>query len=146
MLAAESNNPYPHILIEAPNASLVGLTVVKKHFNCCHQEYKLTQVYLLNGWGRKLFLPTFKGKHYKQIFGTAMGSPVSIVVDNLVMEDVEKQQHSGSTFFNIFIPLSTKISPTFHSPPKIWKRYVDDTFVMIHKNSVEDFFGSFKHF
>ena len=38
------------------------------------------------------------------------------------MEDVEKRALS-----------------TFHSPPKIWKRYVDDTFVIIHKNSVEDF-------
>ena len=65
---------------------------------------------------------TFRGKHYKQIFGTAMGSPVSTVVANLVMEDVEKRALS-----------------TFHSPPKIWKRYVDDTFVIIHKNSVEDF-------
>ena len=65
---------------------------------------------------------TFRGKHYKQIFGTAMGSPVSIVIANLIMEDVEKRALS-----------------TFHSPPKVWKRYVDDTFVIIHKNSVEDF-------
>jgi len=28
---------------------------------------------------------TFRGKHYKQVFGTAMGSPVSSVVANLVM-------------------------------------------------------------
>ena len=33
---------------------------------------------------------TFRGKHYKQVFGTAMGSPVSSVVANLVMEDIEK--------------------------------------------------------
>ena len=65
---------------------------------------------------------TFRGKHYKQIFGTAMGSPVSAMIANLIMEDVEKRALS-----------------TFHSPPKIWKRYVDDTFVIIHKNSVEDF-------
>ena len=65
---------------------------------------------------------TFRGKHYKQIFGTAMGSPVSTVIANLIMEDVEKRALS-----------------TFHSPTKIWKRYVDDTFVIIHKNSIEDF-------
>ena len=58
---------------------------------------------------------TFQGK----IFGTAMGSPVSTVIANLIMEDVEKRALS-----------------TFHSPPKIWKRYVDGTFVIIHKNSV----------
>ena len=43
----------------------------------------------------------FSGKHYKQIFSTATGSPVSTVVANLVMEDVKK------------IALST-----FHSPQK----------------------------
>ena len=50
----------------------------------------------------------FREKHYKQIFGTAMGSPVSIVVANLVLEDAEK-----------------RALLTFHSPPKIWKHYVD---------------------
>ena len=51
-----------------------------------------------------------------------MGYPVSTVIANLIMEDVEKRALS-----------------TFHSPPKVWKRFVDDTFVIIHKNSVEDF-------
>ena len=32
----------------------------------------------------------FRGKVYKQVHGTAMGSPVSVVVANLVMEDVEE--------------------------------------------------------
>ena len=54
---------------------------------------------------------TFRGKHYKHIFGTSMGSPVSTVVANLVTENVEK----------------TALS-TFHLPPKIWKHYVDDIF------------------
>ena len=34
---------------------------------------------------------TFRGKVYKQVRGTAMGSPVSVVVANLVMEDVEER-------------------------------------------------------
>ena len=33
---------------------------------------------------------TFRGKVYKQMHRTAMGSPVSVVVANLVMEDVEE--------------------------------------------------------
>ena len=32
---------------------------------------------------------TFRGKHYKQVFATAMGSAVSSVVANLVMENIE---------------------------------------------------------
>ena len=52
----------------------------------------------------------FEGKVYRQIHGTAMGSPVSVVVANLVMEDVEQEALS-----------------TFHTPPRFWRRYVDDT-------------------
>ena len=65
---------------------------------------------------------TFREKHYIQTFGAKMGSPVSTVVANLVIEDNKKRALS-----------------TFYFPPKIWKRYVDDTFVIINKNSVEDF-------
>ena len=39
-----------------------------------------------------------------------MGSPVSVVVANLVMEDIEQKALS-----------------TFHSPPRFWKWYVDNT-------------------
>ena len=34
---------------------------------------------------------TFREGFYKQIFGIAMGSPVSVVTANLVMEDVEQK-------------------------------------------------------
>ena len=34
---------------------------------------------------------SFRGKVYRQVHGTAMGSPVSVVVANLVMEDVEER-------------------------------------------------------
>ena len=53
----------------------------------------------------------FRGKMYQQIHGTAMGSPISVVVANLVMEDVE-----------------VRALTTFHSPPRFWRHYVDDTF------------------
>ena len=33
----------------------------------------------------------FRNKFFRQIHGTAMGSPVSVVMTNLVMEDVEKR-------------------------------------------------------
>jgi len=32
---------------------------------------------------------SFQGQLYKQVFGTAMGSPVCVAVANLVMKDVE---------------------------------------------------------
>ena len=31
----------------------------------------------------------YNGTYYQQVFGTAMGSPVSAVLANMVMEDVE---------------------------------------------------------
>ena len=31
----------------------------------------------------------FEGTYYKQVFGTEMGSPVSAVIANLVIEDTE---------------------------------------------------------
>ena len=42
---------------------------------------------------------SFKGRFYKQIHGTAMGSPVSVVVANLCMEVLETK--AVSTFLNI---------------------------------------------
>ena len=64
----------------------------------------------------------FKGNVYQQVFGTAMGSPVSVVVANLVMEDVEERALA-----------------TFSDPPQFWKRYVDDICVAINRNKIQDF-------
>ena len=54
-----------------------------------------------------------------------MGSPASVsaVIPNLYMEDFEEEQALSSV-------------PT---APKIWKRYVDDTFTILKRNHVEDF-------
>ena len=68
----------------------------------------------------------FHGKFYHQIFGFAMGSPISVIIANLVMENVE--EGAMSTFLN---------------PPKFWRRYVDDTFVIIKKKTEVD--GFHKH-
>ena len=64
----------------------------------------------------------FRGKAYQQVHGTAMGSPVSVVIANLEMEDVEQRALA-----------------TFHSPPRFWKRYVDDTFTVLPCNRVQEF-------
>ena len=49
-----------------------------------------------------------------------MGSPISVVIANLVMEYVKQKSIS-----------------LFSSSPKLWKRFVDDTFVIIQTNKVD---------
>ena len=61
-------------------------------------------------------------KIYKQIHGCAMGSPVSPVVANLCMEAIEEVAINTSEI-----------------QPKIWKRYVDDSFCIIKRNAVNSF-------
>jgi len=63
---------------------------------------------------------SFRGKVYQQVQGTAMGSPASVVVTNLMMEDIEERALS-----------------TFHSTPCFWKRYVDDTCTALHPDLTE---------
>ena len=69
----------------------------------------------------------FRNKFFRQIHSTAMGSPVSVVVTNLVMEDVEE-----------------RAIDSFGQPPRVWKRFVDDTFVILYKVAVDKIFYSFK--
>ena len=59
---------------------------------------------------------------YKQVHGCAMGSPVSPIVANLCMEVIEELAINTST-----VAL------------RIWKRYVDDSFVIIKKDAVSFF-------
>ena len=49
-----------------------------------------------------------------------MGSPVSVVVANLVMEEVEE-----------------RAIDSFGQPTRVWKRFVDDTFVILDKIAVD---------
>ena len=65
---------------------------------------------------------TYQGQYYQQTFATAMGSPVSVMVANLVMEYVEQRALSS-----------------FPDPPPFWKRYVDDTCTALHPGKVQAF-------
>ena len=58
--------------------------------------------------------------YYQQVFGTAMGSPVSAVTANIVMEDVEQRALATSP-----------VKPSF------WKRYVHYVVSAVSGNEVE---------
>ncbi|XP_072048938.1 uncharacterized protein [Amphiura filiformis] len=65
---------------------------------------------------------TFKGKIYRQLFGTAMGSPVSPIAANIFMEALEQQAIATA-------PLDCR--------PKLWLRYIDDILEVIQRDSVQ---------
>ena len=65
----------------------------------------------------------FQGSFNEQINGAAMGSPISCIVANLFMEVFE-----------------VKAIQTANNPPKMWKRYVDDTCVILSSASKDEFF------
>ena len=62
---------------------------------------------------------------YKQINGYAMGSPVSLVVDNICMEVNEN------------IAIETTLTK-----PKTWKCFVDESFSIIKKTAITSFLNS----
>ncbi|BHF66487.1 hypothetical protein SprV_0200950400 [Sparganum proliferum] len=63
---------------------------------------------------------TFAGETYEQIKGTPMDSPVSGLVAELVLQELEKIA---------FI----------QNEPVFWRRYVDDTFVIVKKDMLQHF-------
>ena len=64
----------------------------------------------------------FQNQYFEQTKGAAMGSPVSTIVANIYMEAFEDRT----------------INTALH-PPMIWRRNVDDTFV-VQKSHKEEFF------
>ena len=64
----------------------------------------------------------YNGRHYKQLHGTAMGSPVSVVVAEIVMQNIEERALA-----------------TYKRTLPLWLRYVDDTFTAVHKDEIDEF-------
>ena len=65
---------------------------------------------------------TYNNTIYKQVHGCAMGSPVSPVIANLYMEEIEVRAVTNTA-----------------NPPKEWDRYVDDVFSIMKKDAVSTF-------
>ena len=64
----------------------------------------------------------WEGNIYQQKFGVAMGSPVSPIVVNLYMEDLEQKIIATA-------PVDCQ--------PRNWKRYVDDVICLVHKGKAK---------
>ena len=62
----------------------------------------------------------FCGHFFKQTYETTMGSPVSVSIANLAMEDVEER---AQALYDVQLPF--------------WKRYVDDVCTVVPINSVQ---------
>ena len=61
----------------------------------------------------------YRGQHNKQLDGVAMGSPVSPIIPNIFMEDLED-----------------KTFATYDATPRVWYRFVDDVISVVKKHNV----------
>ena len=64
----------------------------------------------------------FQDQIYRQKHGTPMGSPVSVVLAEMMMQKIEDQIENHSFF-----------------TPKLWRRYVDDIICILPKEQVESY-------
>ena len=87
-----------------------------------HTKLTAKQIYDLVKFVLKNSFFVFKGKYYHQISGCAMGSPVSAVIAELVMQRVEK--------------IALETSPV---PIRWWKRYVDDSNACLKQADIQAF-------
>ena len=76
-----------------------------KHIICLLEFYLKNTYFIL------------QGRFYEQVEGAAMGSPISPIIANQDMEAFE-----------------TQVISTAPHPPGLWRRFVDDTCVVIQRH------------
>ena len=74
----------------------------------------------------------YRGTNYAQTYGVPMGSPLSPVIANLVMERLEQQCMSTLTQKQI--------------QPKMYRRYVDDCFCVAEERHIDEILKTFNDF
>ena len=104
-----------------------ALPIIKNKLEQDKELYKRTPMSINNILGLLEFYLCntyflFQGHFYEQIKGAAMGSPVSPVVANLYVEYFENRALTSAV-----------------NPSRLWKRYVDDTCVIIKQSQKEEF-------
>ena len=67
----------------------------------------------------------FRKIFYRQTFGVAMGFPISVIVASLDIESIKNRMLKDFVF-----------------PPRLWLRYIDDTFVVLKKTKLHLFINS----
>ncbi|XP_076671980.1 uncharacterized protein LOC143370931 [Andrena cerasifolii] len=97
---------------------------IKEHSRIDRDDFLRAVKFVLES---NIFL--FKGVYYKQVFGTAMGSPISPVIANIVMERLETISLSKVPFQLIF-----------------YKRYVDDIITCLRLEDLQTLLDIFNGF
>nr|VZI09145.1 unnamed protein product [Spirometra erinaceieuropaei] len=92
---------------------------LEENYDEMNKPLKVDHILQLFAFCQQTFF-TFNVRTYEQIKGTPMGSPISSLVAELVVQEPEKVAFD-------------------HYEPAFWRRYVDDTFVIIERSRLADF-------
>lgn len=124
LLKTETVEP-EHLLVSFDVVSLFTNIPVDEALQIIRQKYQPEEhiIDLIKHCLKNTYF-SYNDKRYRQIEGAPMGSPLSPVIANLFMEDIEVRALESTTL-----------------KPKLWLRYVDDTFVIwTHgRNKLDEF-------